>query len=82
MSFTSCSTRAPAEKEDANSHEQDQQRIAQLTHQHRERARAMAAQSVGPHLGQLHPRLLVREAGGGALHAPQDILFRQRRRRR
>ncbi len=47
-------------------HEQDQQRIAQLTRQHRERPRAMAAQRVGPNLGQPRRRLVARKAGGGA----------------
>jgi hypothetical protein len=62
-------------------HEQDQQRIAQLTCQHRERARAMAAQSVSPDLGQPHPCLVVRQASGCALQAPKDIVGRERRGR-
>ena len=55
-------------------HEQDQQRIAQLAHQHRERPRAVAAQRVWPDSRQPYPGLVPREAAHGAIETGEDII--------
>jgi hypothetical protein len=57
------------------------QRIAQLTHKHGQRARAVTAQRVGPDPLQPRPCLVVREARGAGLQPPEGIVGRKRRRR-
>jgi hypothetical protein len=63
-------------------HEQDQQRIAQLTHQNRKRPRPMAAQRIGPDLCQPRLCLVARETVDRARQAPQHIVGRERGGRR
>jgi hypothetical protein len=77
--MTSALVHSPTANE-ATAAEQDQQRIAQLTHKHRERPRAVATR--WPDLCQPRPRLVVRETVGRALHAPQHLVGRERRGRR
>jgi hypothetical protein len=55
-------------------------RAAQLTRQHRERTRAMAAQRVGPNLGEPRRRLVARKASRGTRQAHADVVGGQRPR--
>ena len=71
---------ADEERGQGRSDQEDQQRIAQLTHEHRQRPGAVASQRVRPHLLQAAVRVLAGEPGGVAVEALKDLPWRQCRR--
>ena len=71
---------ADEERGQCRGDQEDQQRIAQLAHQHRERPGAVASQRVRPCFLQAAVRLLAGEPGGVAVEALEHLPWRQCRR--